>query len=243
MSLDPKCRLLLLSSSHTSATAYLEHACHYLRGLLGGKVRRVLFIPYARVDGDYAGYLARTRPAFKAAGCELAGIHDCAAPAQAIAEAEALAVGGGNTFLLLHELYTRGLLRRLRQRIVHGVPYVGWSAGTNLACSTIRTTNDMPVIWPRRCQALALVPFQINPHYIDAHPPGHTGETRAERLTEFTLLNPHTPVVGLREGSALQVEDGRIRLLGRKSARIFCGGRAWNVAPRESLQFLLEQAA
>ncbi len=151
-------------------------------------------------------------------------------------KAEAIVVGGGNTFQLLATLHAKGLVEAIRDRGRAGVPYVGWSAGSNVACPTMKTTNDMPIVEPKSLRATGLVRFQINPHYLDVHPQGHGGETREERILEFIAANPRLFVVGLREGSILRVEDGRISLLGEKSARIFLHGRApWEVGPRGDL--------
>ena len=237
---DAKTRLLLLSSSRTRGTEFLEHARGYIREFLGHGVRRVLFIPHATVRWSHDEMTTRTAGVFSALGYEIAGLHAVPDPLAAIREAEAIAVAGGNTFRLLQELQAQKLLDPLRRRVMAGAPYIGWSAGSNLACPTIRTTNDMPIVWPEQPRALELVPFQINPHYIDVHDPDHQGETRDDRLQEFMTLNPGTTVVGLREGSALLLEQGQLRLLGAGSARLFRGGRSLDIPPRASLQFLLE---
>ncbi len=234
-----KCRLLLLSSSRTVGTEYLEHAHDYLRSFLNARARTVLFVPYARVSRSYDDYLERVRTNFAAIGYETVGLHSFGDPARAVMQAQALVVGGGNTFQLLRELYANKLLAVIRQRALAGMPYIGWSAGANVACPTICTSNDMPVVWPERCEALNLVPFQINPHYTDTRLPGHQGETRAERLQEFAHANPKLPVLGLREGSALRIEENRIQLLGLYTARIFSYASAREITPREPLDFLI----
>jgi len=145
---------------------------------------------------------------------------------------DAIAVGGGNTFRLLARLYEFGLLDPIRQRVQDGAPYVGWSAGSNVACPTIRTTNDMPVVEPPSFDALGLVPFQINPHFTDAAIPNHGGETRSERLLEFLELNPTMPVLSLREGTALLADDRGMQLLGNQPALGFVHGQtARELAP------------
>ena len=154
-------------------------------------------------------------------GLEVRGVHTHDDPARAVLEAEAVLVGGGNTFHLLRESIRFGVLEAVRTRVAAGAPYVGWSAGANLACPTIRTTNDMPIVEPPTLDALGLVPVQINPHYTDAHPDGHRGETRAQRLAEFVAANPASPVVGLPEGTAVRIEDGAVTLLGDGAARVF----------------------
>ncbi len=240
---NPHRRLLLLSNSRNAGQGYLEHALDSLRDFLGSARKRVLFVPYAGVRISYDDYAANARAPFEAAGYEIVPIHEADDPARAVDEADAMAVGGGNTFHLLREVAERGLLPRIRARVNEGVPYVGWSAGSNLACPTICTTNDMPIVEPPGLGALGLVPFQINPHYTDAHPPGHQGETRAERIAEFCTANPNVPVVGLPEGTILRVEGDRLTLLGDKPARVFRGSdEPTEHAPGDSLQFLMESA-
>ena len=241
LSSSPRRRLLLLSNSRNAGQGYLEHALATLQDFLGAASRRVLFVPYAGVRLSYDDYADTVRARFEAAGYALDGIHEAGDPAQAVDEAEAIAVGGGNTFHLLREVAERGLLPRIRARVHEGVPYVGWSAGSNLACPTICTTNDMPVVEPPSFKALGLIPFQINPHYTDAHPPGHQGETRTERLQEFCLVNPEMPVVGLPEGTILRVEGDRLTLLGERAACLFYGdAEPTEHPPGDSLQALME---
>ena len=160
----------------------------------------------------------------------------------ALREAEAVAVSGGNTFRLLSLMQSLGLLEPLRERARAGMPYIGWSAGSNLACPTIRTTNDMPIVWPEDCDALGLIPFQINPHYTELLPPEHQGETRDDRLREFVRLNPGMPVLGLREGSALMVQGAahRASWADTTPSSSTCGSSR-DVCPEESLEFLLRQ--
>ncbi|MDE2235250.1 MAG: dipeptidase PepE [Gammaproteobacteria bacterium] len=234
-----KRRLLLLSSSRTAGTEYLEHAREYLRVFLNARARTLLFIPYARASENYDDYLERVRINFAGIGYEVIGLHHSGDPVAAILEAEALVVGGGNTFRLLHELYVNRLLAVIRQRVLAGMPFVGWSAGSNIAGPTICTTNDMPVVWPERCESLNLIPFQINPHYTDAVLPGFQGETRAQRLQEYTRANPKVTALGLREGSALRIEADDIQLLGLYTARLFTAGAEREIMPGEPLAELL----
>jgi dipeptidase E len=190
-----------------------------------GDVRRVLFIPYALAD--YDGYVRMMTERGINAGYELVGIHLTPDPAAAIREADAIFMGGGNTFRLLDRLYRFRLLEPIRERVRGGIPYLGISAGTNVACPTIKTTNDMPIVQPPSLDALGLVPFQVNPHYYTGSTyvrqgvefVEHFGETRDDRLREFHEEN-ETPVVGLWEGGILRVKDGRIQLIGAP-ARIF----------------------
>ena len=233
-------KLLLLSNSLNHGMAYLEHAKPHFKSFLGAQIERVLFVPYAGVKFSHDDYSARVRPAFEEVCFKLDAIHDFSNPKQAVAEAQAIAVGGGNTFQLLHQLYENDLLVLIRERVQAGMPYIGWSAGSNVACPTIKTTNDMPIVMPKSFQALGLVPFQINPHYLDANPQGHQGENREQRLLEFIEVNPDMYVVGLREGSLLRIEGGSISLFGDKSIRIFHHGELpCELAPTDSLQFLL----
>jgi dipeptidase E len=236
----PDKRLLLLSNSKNYGQGYLEHAEAHIKDFLGESVRKVLFIPFAAVRYTFDEFADNVRQRFKHMGYELDSLHASDDHRQAMQEAEAIIVGGGNTFHLLHHLYQRDLLEAIRARVSAGVPYVGWSAGSNVACPTIKTTNEMPIIEPPGFAALGLVPFQINPHYLDAHPEGHQGETREERLLEFVEVNRGVYVAGLREGSMLRIEGRRVRLIGGSSVRIFVHGTAAKeYSPEESLQFLL----
>jgi len=215
-------RLLLISTSTVFGTRYLEHAFADLRDALSG-VGRVLFIPYALRDRD--GYAARAREAFGEMGFQLDSIHQAADPRRALQRAEAVFCGGGNTFRLLKTLYDEDLLEPLRERAREGMPYTGASAGSNLACPTIKTTNDMPIVEPPSFAALGLVSFQINPHYLDPEPGStHMGETRETRIREFHEEN-ETPVVGLREGAMVRGEGDSLQLRGVAGARLFRRGK------------------
>jgi dipeptidase E len=229
--------LLLISTSTVHGTQYLEHAFGPLKDFLGS-VRRVLFIPYALQDR--AGYAAKARAAFASIGCGLDSIHEAPSPGDAVERAEAVFTGGGNTFRLLKALYEADLMAVLRRRVREGMLYAGASAGSNLACPTIKTTNDMPIVEPPTFEALGLVPFQINPHYLDPDPGStHMGETRETRIREFHEEN-ETPVVGLREGAILRVDGGAVTLQGIAGARIFRRGKdPVEVSPVASLQTLL----
>lgn len=233
-------RLLLLSNSTNYGEEYLRYPLSAIQSFLGTSVKRVLFIPYAGVRFTYDDYAERVRARFEEIGYALDSVHTASDPLKAIEAAEALAVGGGNTFELLRALYEANLPDAIRARVAQGMPYIGWSAGSNVACPTIKTTNDMPVIEPPSFNALSLVKFQINPHYTDERFANHSGETREERLLEFIEVNAGVTVVGLREGSALKIEGTEIALLGEKSARVFRQGEeAAEYGPKDSLQFLL----
>jgi dipeptidase E len=215
--------LLLISTSTVHGTEYLEHAFEELRALLGAR-RRVLFIPYALKDRD--GYAAKARAAFEKIGYAVDSVHEAHSPVEGVEAAEAIFCGGGNTFRLLDELYCQDLLFPIRQRVAEGMPYSGASAGANVACGTIRTTNDMPIVEPPALDALGLVAFQINPHYLDPDPASkHMGESRETRIREFHEENKE-PVVGLREGAMLRIQDGAVMLKGVAGARIFRAGQA-----------------
>jgi len=211
-------RLLLLSNSTNHGQGYLDHAMAEIRALFG-PARRVLFVPFAL--HDRAGYTARARARFAAEGLEVDALSADEQGHRAVDRAEAVFVGGGNTFRLLKTLQESGLLEPLRRRAQAGMPYLGASAGTNVACPTIRTTNDMPIVQPARLDALSLVPFQINPHYLDPDPSSrHMGETREDRIREFLEEND-VPVLGLREGSWLRVEGRSGVIQGSAAARLF----------------------
>jgi len=214
-------RLLLLSNSTNHGGGYLDHAMADIREWLGA-ARRLAFVPFAL--RDHAGYAARARARFAREGIEVTGVTADEAGCAVLEEAEYVFVGGGNTFRLLDLLQRSGALDVLRRRARAGLPYLGASAGTNVATPTLKTTNDMPIVQPVSFEALGLVPFQINAHYLDADPSTtHMGETREERLREFLEENDAV-VIGLREGSWLQVSGDRGRLRGPRPARLFRRG-------------------
>jgi dipeptidase E len=232
-------RLLLLSNSKNAGQPYLEHAREAIVALLGG-IREVVFIPYAGVQIPPRDYTARVGEALAGLGISVRAVTESADSVGMVRDAQAVVVGGGNTFQLLKRVVETGLLEPLRARAQAGMPYMGWSAGSNLACPTIRTTNDMPIVEPPSLRALGLVPFQINPHYTEAVLPNHEGETRAERIAEFVTLNPTLRVVGLREGSWLQVDGQAIKLHGPHSLKLFESGRdPREVRPDADIDFLL----
>jgi dipeptidase E len=215
-------RLLLASTSKVHGTGYLDHLVPHLEPLLAG-VNRLLFVPYALHDLD--GYTGRVRQRFTELGIAVDGIHQGADPAAAVTGAAAIFVGGGNTFRLLDRLLRGRLIEPIRRRVAEGMPYLGASAGSNVAGLTIRTTNDMPIVRPTSFRALGLVEFQINPHYVDSDPDStHMGETRDDRLREFHEEN-ETPVVALREGALLEVEGDRVTLRGEPGGKLFRRGR------------------
>jgi dipeptidase E len=230
-------RLLLLSNSTNHGGAYLEHALADIRELLAG-VRHLAFVPFAL--REQAAYTARARVRFTREGIEVSGVTADAAGRALVEETEAVFVGGGNTFRLLDGLQRSGVLEVLRRRAAAGLPYLAASAGTNVAAPTLKTTNDMPIVQPASFEALGLVPFQINPHYLDADPSTtHMGETREERIREFLEEND-APVIGLREGSWLRIAGGRGTLRGPRPARLFRRGQEpVELPPESSLDDLL----
>ena len=230
-------RLLLLSNSTNFGSGYLDHAMEAVLRFLG-PARRLAFVPFALQD--QAGYAARVRERFAREGIEVVRVTEDAGLA-ALESAGAVFVGGGNTFRLLGLLRSSGVLEALRRLTARGVPYLGASAGTNIAAPTIKTTNDMPIVDPRGFEALGLVPFQINPHYLDADAGSrHMGETREERLREYLEEN-ETAVIGLREGSWLHLEGTSLCLEGGSPARVFRRGEPpREVPPGSALDWLLD---
>ncbi len=235
--------LLLLSNSTNPGQGYLEHALPWLANFLGREVRRVLFVPSAGVTVSWDDYATKVRECFQSIDIGLDSIHDFDDPIDAVKNAEAIAVGGGNTFRLLQQLHVLNLLEPIRERVRGGMPFMGWSAGSNVAGPSIRTTNDMPIVEPPSFEALGLVPFQINPHYTDAHPPGHQGETRSDRLREFVELNRETVVAGMPEGTALQIHGADVKWLGNRQLRIFrYGDEPRDLPLNDGLTWLLATA-
>lgn len=214
-------RLLLISNSTLHGSGYLDHAEQDLRDALGSR-KRVLFVPYALHDRD--AYAAQARKRFDAMGYALDSVHEATDAKKAVDEAEAIFIGGGNTFRLLHCLYQSKLLLSIRRRVEQGMLYLGSSAGAVVAAPTIKTTNDMPIVQPPAFDSLGLIRFQINAHYLDPDPNStHMGETREVRINQFHEDN-ETPVVGLREGCLIRLEGGVHVLKGRTSARVFRRG-------------------
>lgn len=220
--------LLLLSNSTVAGKGYLAHAEQAIRELgraaaTGGRAPHVAFVPYALADRD--AYTAQVVTALEPWGLRVAGVHAADSPVQAVEDADIVFVGGGNTFRLVDALYRTGLIEAIPRAVAGGAAYLGSSAGTNVATPTLCTTNDMPIVQPPSFRTLGLVPFQINPHYLDPRPGDtHQGETREERILQYLEESP-TPVVALREGAWLRVHDGRAVLGGLDvGARVFRRG-------------------
>lgn len=231
-------KLLLISNSTNAGEEYLKYPLKDIADFLD--VKEVLFVPYAAVTFSYDEYESKVASRLKEIGIGVRSIHHEADPVEAIRCAEAVMVGGGNTFALIKSMQDLGLLEPLRKRLAEGMPYVGWSAGSNVACPTIRTTNDMPIVEPDSFEAIGAVGFQINPHYLDANPQGHAGETREQRILEFIAANKDVYVAGLREGCMLRVEGDRLTLKGPKPMRIFRYGEpVREVSAGDDLSFLM----
>jgi dipeptidase E len=213
--------LLLLSNSTNHGQGYLDHAIAEIESILGDG-RRIAFVPFALADQQ--AYTAKVTARLAKEGIDVDGVTPDAAGRGVIDRCQAIFVGGGNTFRLLDALQRSTLLHVVRERVVAGMPYIGSSAGTNIAAPTIRTTNDMPIVQPASFESLSLVPFQINPHYLDADPSSrHMGETREDRLREYLEENA-VPVVGLREGAWIRVAGAVRTLGGATGARVFRRG-------------------
>ena len=216
-------RVLLISNSTLYGSGYLDHAAAEIRDFLGD-LKRVLFVPFALYDRD--AYAANVKDRFNRLGYDLTSIHNGPNPVKAVNDTEAVFIGGGNTFRLLKCLYDFNLLEPIRRRVLDGMPYVGSSAGSNVAGPTIKTTKDMPIVQPPSFDALGLVPFQISPHFQDPDPNStHMGETQEERILQFLEEND-TTVAGLREGAIVRVENATTTLKGSSGARIFRKGQA-----------------
>jgi len=235
-------RLLLISNSTNAGEAYLDYPKKNIREFLGKQKVKALFIPYAAVTFPYDEYEEKVRNRFAEVGHDVISIHHFADPVKAVTEAPAIVVGGGNTWMLLKCLRENGLIAPVRQKVLGGTPYIGWSAGSNVTCPTIMTTNDMPVTAPKSLKAFNLIPFQINPHYLDANPDGHAGETREQRIQEFIEVNQNIFVAGLREGTMFLLEGKKLSLIGPRNARIFrYGASPAELSPGSDLSFLLSK--
>lgn len=230
--------LLLISNSTNAGEPYLQYPMAEIARTLHG-IKEIVFIPYAAVTFPYAEYERRVQARFDELGIRVRSIHQSPNPRMMIRHAEAICVGGGNTFALAKKMQEQQLMGAIRRRIAAGVPYVGWSAGSNVACPTISTTNDMPIVQPESFDAIGAVKFQINPHYLDANPAGHAGETREQRILEYIEANPRRWVVGLREGSMLRLTDEGLTLIGRPLRLFKKGEPIRELQPGEDLSFLL----
>ena len=214
-------KLLLISNSTNAGEAYLDHPKYEIQKFLGSEPTDVLFIPYAAITFSFDEYENKVNQRFAEIGHHVTSIHHFKNPYEAVMQAKVIVVGGGNTWKLVRLLYQNRIIHAIRKRVVAGIPYIGWSAGSNVACPTLRTTNDMPIVAPIGFATFNFVPFQINPHYLDDHPENFGGETREQRIREFLVENKKTYVVGLREGTMLKYENEKLQLIGNRTARIF----------------------
>ena len=234
--------LLLISNSTNAGEAYLKYPIQEIAKTLEG-IDEVVFIPYAAVTFSYDEYEAKVQDRLNEIGVKVRSIHHAINKRNFIRHAKAIMIGGGNTFALLKKMQEEDLLDMIFHRVKAGVPYVGWSAGSNVTCPTICTTNDMPIVQPESFRAIGLVSFQINPHYLDANPEGHAGETREQRIKEYLEANRSRYVVGLREGCMLRINDEGIELIGSRSMRIFKKGQeTYEVQPGENIDFLIRRS-
>jgi dipeptidase E len=237
----PRIRLLLISNSTNPGEPYLDYPKNNIKEFLGSNPVKALFIPYAAVTFSFDIYEEKVSERFREIGHDITSIHRFNDPVAAIKNASAIVVGGGNTWKLLKMIRDKNLIDSLSEKVRSGTPYIGWSAGSNVACPTIRTTNDMPVVEPDSFTAFNLIPFQINPHYLDANPAGHAGETREQRIEEFIEENPGIFVAGLREGTMLIRDGQKISLYGPRKVRIFRKGVSpIELGHEDDLSFLLK---
>jgi len=235
-------RLLLISNSTNAGEEYLDYPKQEIGRFLGEDPVKALFIPYAAVTFSFNDYEKKVQNRFREVGHDIESIHNYPDPVKAIEQAEAIVVGGGNTWQLLKIINDNGLIEPVRKKVHGGTPYIGWSAGSNMACPTIRTTNDMPILDPGSFKAFNLIPFQINPHYLDANPDGHAGETRQQRIEEFLVVNPGMYVAGLREGTMLLLESNKLKLIGPRKLRLFRkGDEPSEFSENDNLSFLLQR--
>ena len=217
-------RLLLISNSTNPGEPYLDYPKNNIKSFLGKTPVKALFIPYAAVTFSFDAYEEKVAERFREIGHGIISIHRFSDPVAAVKNASAIVVGGGNTWQLLKMIRDNKLIEAVRQKVIGGTPYIGWSAGSNVACPTISTTNDMPITEPDSFMAFNLVPFQINPHYLDANPAGHAGETREQRIEEFIEANSGIFVAGLREGTMLLLDNEKLTLIGPRKVRVFKKG-------------------
>jgi dipeptidase E len=248
-------KLLLLSNSTNYKEPYLGWCMPLITEFLKNEKKNILFFPYAgvKVGGknypeSYDFYTERVAGIFVQHGFKVQSIHNAKCPIEAVNQAEVIMVGGGSTFHLVYEIHDNELIEPVRRKVLEGTPFLGWSAGSNAACPTLRTTNDMPIIMPKSFHCFDFVPFQINPHYIDPHPETindairHGGETRQDRLEEFLAVNPQITVAGLREGTALWVENDKITLKGERPLRIMRHQqKAFEIKPNSVFDFAFER--
>ncbi|HRS53324.1 MAG TPA: dipeptidase PepE [Bacteroidales bacterium] len=233
-------KLLLISNSTNYNEKYLEWPRPFINSFLNEQYPEALFIPYAGVTVSWDDYAEKVKTVFSDFKCNISSVHKEKNPIEAVYEAKLIIIGGGNTFNLVKLLHKENLMKIIREKVLRGVPFIGWSAGANVACPTMKTTNDMPITQPASFDCLNLVPFQINPHYIDFNPEGHGGETREQRILEFLELNKNVKVVGLRESSLLKIDNNKMYLEGYRNMRLFEYAKTpQEFVPGSDLSFLI----
>ncbi len=233
-------KLLLISNSTMPGGAYLDYPKNEIKKFLGEKPVTAIFIPYAAVTFSFDTYCEKVEERFSEIGHHIVGIQTFSNQVKAIHQAEAIVVGGGNTWQLVRMMHEHNLMNPIREKVFNNTPFIGWSAGANVACPTLRTTNDMPIIDPLGFECMGLVPFQINPHYLDVNPEGHGGETREQRIQEFLEINPDLYVAGLREGTMFKLENRNLSLIGNSNCRIFKKGEIpIELSSEDNFNFLL----
>ncbi|MCX6244840.1 MAG: dipeptidase PepE [Bacteroidetes bacterium] len=244
----PDLHLLLISNSTNAGEEYLAWPRVYIQEFIQEYgIAEILFVPYAGVnlapgsiEKSFDLYTEKVSGFFGGLGMSVNSIHLEADPVAAVKKAGAIVVGGGNTFHLVKMMHETGIMEAVREKVISGTPYIGWSAGANVACPSMKTTNDMPISEPRYFSCLGLVPFQINPHYLDANPAGHGGETREQRILEFLAVNHDMTVAGLREGTLLHLKGDTIQLKGSRPMRVFrFGEEPKEIMPGDDVGFLL----
>jgi dipeptidase E len=235
-------RCLLISNSTMAGEPYLDYPKQNIADFLGKEKITALFIPYAGVTFSYDEYETKVKSRFNEIGHDVVSIHKFDDPVKAVKDADAIVIGGGNTWHLLRTMRDNGLLEPIREKVKNGTPYIGWSAGSNVTCPTIMTTNDMPIIDPLGMDAINLIPFQINPHYLDKKAQGHAGESREDRIMEFIEVNKNMPVAGLREGCMFLIEGDKMDLIGIHPLRLFkYGEKPKEISVGEDFSFLLKK--
>lgn len=234
-------KLLLISNSTMKGEPYLDYPKNEIQKFLGKKPVTAVFVPYAAVTFSFDEYCEKVEERFAEIGHHVVGIHTFSNHVKAIRKAEAIVVGGGNTWQLVRMMHDQKLMNPIREKVFNGTPFIGWSAGSNVACPTLRTTNDMPIIDPKGFDCTNLVPFQINPHYLDANPEGHGGESREQRIEEFLEINPNCYVAGLREGTMFKLENQKLELIGKHKCRIFKRGtEPYELSAGDDFSFLMK---
>ncbi len=234
--------LLLISNSTNAGEKYLDW-CKEMIALFcrENNIKRVLFVPYAGFAQGYDNYEKKVAEVYKTFGVEIYSIHHSNEPIKEVMQAECVAVGGGNTFYLVKQMQEQGIMKVIRERALNGMPYMGWSAGSNVAGLSLKTTNDMPIVEPESFETMGLVPFQINPHYTDFVDPKHGGETRDDRINEFIAANPTTHVAAIREATALRLNKGKLSLVGRdnKMKVFYYGKQTQEYSLKDDINFLM----